>query len=433
MNNRILIITYYWPPSGGSGVQRWLKFAKYLPEFGLLPFVLTVKNPTYPFMDESLSEDVPEEATVETSFSLEPFALFGFLTGKSAKEVGSPVTGLQGEGQSLLTRISQWVRANLFIPDARRGWVPFSRRKALRMINQFNIGTVVTTGPPHSVHFIGHYVQKKTGIRWIADFRDPWVDVHYNLYLPRMRWATRLDRRYERRILQAADEAIVVSNTMADQFRKLVDRPYHVITNGYDPQDFPGEPVVLEEAFTVRYVGKLGETVIPYGLIKALSQVESDIPFQIEFIGNVHEKLPELVKSHGLENRVIFKPYMPMKQANHELCKAHILLLILPDTPGNELILSGKLFNYIGAGRPIVMIGPTEGDAARIIKEYDFGECFNHDDSDSLKQWFEQKLSDFASRGDKATPGTHAHSSPEQFSRRELTGKLTKLIQPKGQ
>ena len=126
MNHRILIITYYWPPSGGAGVQRWLKFTKYLPEFGVKPYVLTVKNPTYPFLDESLSEDVPEEAVVERSLSLEPFALYGFLTGKSAGEVGSPVTGLKGEGQSLMTRLSQWIRANVFIPDARRGWVPFS-------------------------------------------------------------------------------------------------------------------------------------------------------------------------------------------------------------------------------------------------------------------------------------------------------------------
>lgn len=429
MNNRILIITYYWPPSGGAGVQRWLKFTKYLPEYGIQPYVLTVKNPTYPFPDESLNQEVSDKVVVEKSLSIEPFALYGWLTGKDAGEVGSPVTGLKGEEQSWLTRLSQWIRANVFIPDARRGWVPFSKRKALQMVRKYDIGTVVTTGPPHSVHFIGSYLQRKTGIRWIGDFRDPWVDVHYNLYLPRTRPAIALDRRYERRTLEKVDEAIVVSETMAKQFRNLYDRSYHVLTNGYDPADFPSEETGQEEIFTIRYVGKLGETVIPYGLIEAMSGIDAEIPFRVEFIGNVHSRLPELVREHGLKDIVTFRPYMPMKEANRELCKAHLQLLILPDTPGNELILSGKLFNYIGAGRPILMIGPNKGDAAKIIKDYNFGACFEHNEVDEIRIWLKEALTLYKKEGKIMQKDLESGSSaPEIFSRKYLTGELAGLI-----
>lgn len=441
MNNRVLIITYYWPPSGGAGVQRWLKFTKYLPEFGIQPYVLTVANPTYPFTDESLNGEVPDQVPVYKARSLEPFALYGRLTGKSAGEVGSPVADLRGKRAGIMTHLGSWVRANLFIPDARVGWVPAARRKALSLVRSEELGAVVTTGPPHSVHSIGAYLQRKTGLRWIGDFRDPWVDIHYNHYLPRTGLARRVDRKLERRTLSRVDEAVVVSGTMKQQFREIVERNYHVITNGFDPDDFEPDEQPMEEEFTIRYVGKLGETVIPYGLMRALSQVTVSRAFRVEFIGHVHGRLRELITEWRLEDRVHLRPYMPMKEANRQLQRSHLQLLVLPDTPGNELILSGKLFNYIGAGRPILLIGPCHGDAARIVEEHGLGVCFEHADAEGIRAWLEDALRNgirpggdaTAKSGSTGTSGTAGRAagslhSLHRFSRRELAARMAEVV-----
>ncbi|TVQ71201.1 MAG: glycosyl transferase family 1, partial [Balneolaceae bacterium] len=220
---RVLIITYYWPPSGGAGVQRFLKFVKYLPQYGVDPVVLTCANPTYPIQDATLVSDIPDGVPVHHARTIEPFRIYGRVSGTTPEEAASPATVL-GSWDNSLQRAARWLRANLFVPDARVGWVPFVRLKARDLIARYHIETVVTTGPPHSTHFAGRWLKKKTGIRWVADFRDPWTDIHYNRVLPRTGFTRRRDLRMEMSILQQADEVTVTAPGTARYFAEKVER-----------------------------------------------------------------------------------------------------------------------------------------------------------------------------------------------------------------
>ncbi len=234
---KVLIITYYWPPSGGAGVQRFLKFVKYLPDNGLDPVVLTCANPTYPIQDPSLVDDIPRGLPVYYARTMEPFRFYGKISGVSPENAANPTT-LLGSWENSLQRVARWVRANLFVPDARIGWVPFVRHKARKLIKKYNIDTVITTGPPHSTHFAGRWLKRKTGIRWVADFRDPWTDIHYNRALPRTNMTIKRDHRMEISTLMEADEITVTAPGTAGYFSQKVARIYHTIPNGFDPDDF---------------------------------------------------------------------------------------------------------------------------------------------------------------------------------------------------
>ncbi len=425
----VLIVTYYWPPSGGSGVQRFLKFCKYLPRFGVTPTVLTVSNPTYPIIDRSLSEEVPEEVNVYRSRSYEPFQLYAKLSGKSTSEASKPTQALRSNKWS--ARMASWIRANIFIPDARYGWVFTARRKALKVIQKENIDAIITTGPPHSTHFIGKYVNRKTGIRWIADFRDPWSHVYYNQVLPRTRPALYIDRKLERSVLTKADEVIVVSPSMRKIQRTIYDRRYHMIPNGFDPEDFQQSPDELtpyhDHRFTIRFTGSVREAAIPSGMFKAISMLSEPDKVLLEFIGNVHPKVREQIKKFGIASSVSIQSYIPHKEVVKAMRASDLLLLSISKTEHSELILTGKLFDYLGSGTPILFMGTTSGDAAHIIQETGQGVCFEHDDAESIRTYLEKVI-----RDPDQLPRSNIQSSltDHPYSRITLTSQLIDVIKP---
>jgi glycosyltransferase involved in cell wall biosynthesis len=418
----VLVLTYYWPPSGGAGVQRILKFCKYLPQFGIDPVVLTVSNPTYPIRDASLIDEIPDRLPVHTTYSLEPYQLYAKLAGKSTDDIAKPTTDLSG--QSLIQKMANWLRGNLFLPDARAGWLWTARGKALELARQYHADAVLTTGPPHSVHFAGRYLQQQLGLRWIADLRDPWAEIHYNQLLPRSDWAQAVDEHLEEQVLRRTDAPVVVSPGMAELFSKKVDRPYHVITNGYDPSDFPDQEPTHRQPGLIRHVGSISEGSVPHALITALAQLPANRRPRVEFIGNTHQLVRDLVKQHGLERQVHFIDYLPHDQAIAAMREAETLLLSIPEVAHNELIVTGKLFDYLGSRRPILCLGPTDGDAAHIIDDCNAGVTYEHDDQVALRQ----ALSDIA------TGEFSAHYIPEashiqRYSRIALTERLATVIQ----
>lgn len=488
----VLIVTYYWPPAGGPGVQRYLKFAKYLPRYQVRPVILTVSNPTYPIRDESLREEIPPELKVYRTRTVEPFRLYAGLQGKEAESV-SPATELKGS--SPLSKIGSWIRANLFIPDARVGWLLTARRKALEIVQEHRIATVITTGPPHSVHFVGHHLQREAGVRWFADFRDPWSGIYYNQLLPRTDAADHFDRELEKRVLSRADEVIVVSRAQAEDFREIHERGYRVIPNGFDPDDFPerelpdsgvpdsgrsdsdapdsgapdssgpndapdsngpgsdrpgsdapdsdvpdsatdagrGRPAGRTSAksgserdrpLLMRHIGTIGEAAIPRTLLTLLKQREESLPIQLEFIGDVHRLLPRLIRQLNLKHRVRFTPYLPHRQAIGKMCSADLLLLALPDVPQIDHHIPGKLFEYLGSGRPILMLGPTGGEAASILKRLDAGVAAPFDDEKAISQAL-TTLSGRTVDQPQLPPDPVNHP----YSRVNLTRELAQLIQ----
>jgi glycosyltransferase involved in cell wall biosynthesis len=421
MKAKVLIATYYWPPSGGPGVQRYLKFAKYLPTFDIEPIILTVKNPTYPIQDPTLEQEIPKNLKIYRTRTIEPFGLYAGLSGKKAESI-KPTIELEGE--TFRSSIGSWIRANVFIPDARAGWLITARLKAEDLVRDFNIQTVITTGPPHSVHFIGKHLQQKQNIRWLADFRDPWSQVYYNQILPRTSIAEQVDEKLEKSILSKADEVIVVSRSQAESFRKIVERGYRVITNGFDPEDFKGIKPHDEtsKGTLIRHIGNIGEAAVPEAFLKAVKSVSENIDLTVEFIGDNHPGLQKLIHKFKLQEIVSIKEYQPHKIAIQKMAEADILLLSIPDVDDIQHHIPGKLFEYIGTGLPILMLGPVDGDSAEIIKQEDAGIACGFNDLESIKDTI-KTLS--ARSSQNVTPIDPVH---HPYSRISLTKTLSDLI-----
>lgn len=384
---KVLIITYYWPPSGGSGVQRWVKFVKYLSEFNIEPIVLTVKNGTYPLRDQTLLKDIPPKQKVYFAKALEPYNIFGALSGKSPSQVSTPSTAFSQDG-SLIKKVGIWIRANFFIPDARIGWNLFAFKKASELIHQFNIDTIITTGPPNSTHLIGSKLKSKANnLRWIMDMRDPWTKIFFNEDLPRTTLASKLDIRLEKKALKLADQVILVSESMIPLQKEIFDRDYEVISNGFDHQDFSSiKQNQTNTAFTIKYIGSMSEASIPHNFFNALSKLNTSVlnKIKIEFYGSINTKVIDIISSYRLDDIINFIGYVPHLKAKKEMQKADLLLLVIPRTKDNELIITGKIFDYIGAQKPILCIGPKNGDAAKLIHKFKLGYNFDYDDEETI-------------------------------------------------
>ncbi|MEX2601048.1 MAG: glycosyltransferase family 4 protein [Balneolaceae bacterium] len=430
MNQRVLIISYYWPPSGGAGVQRYLKFSKYLPGFDVEPFVLTVQNPTYPIRDATLAGEIPEDVQVFRSKTIEPFSLYARLRGLNDEEI-KPTVELKGHHP--LSRIGSWIRANLFIPDARAGWYLTAKRKAVELIRKFDIDTVITTGPPHSVHLIGRQVKREQGISWIADFRDPWSTIYYNQILPRTGFANKVDRRFEKSVLREADRIIVVTPVQADELRAIEERAYHVITNGFDPADFDNIDTAPPEAppMLIRHIGSVGEASIPETFLNVLKKISGSADLQMEFIGHVHQRLPERVVELGIQDLIRFREYLPHNEAIEEMCRSHLLLLIIPDVGDIRHHIPGKLFEYIATGQPVLLLRPPSakgGDSEKILSEENAGFVCQMDDPGAIENAL-VRIYQSVTTG-HSTPGRNRPASDpgHRYSRIRLTRTLAAII-----
>lgn len=424
---KVLIITYYWPPSGGAGVQRWVKFSKYLPEFDIEPIVLTVKDGTYPLQDKTLIDEISKDLKVFQAKAIEPYSIFGSILGKSSTQVSTPSTAFTPDGNTL-KKLGIWVRANFFIPDARIGWVPFAFRKAKKIIKELNIDTIITTGPPNSTHLIGSKLKSKNStLRWVMDMRDPWSKIFFNETLPRTSFAKNRDIFLEKKALHLADQVILVSNSMLPLQKNIYDRDYLVINNGFDHSEFNAiESLKSKTLLKIKYIGSMTESAIPYNLFKALQTFddESKNRIRVEFFGSINDKVIDVIKSHDLNNIVSFHGYLPHLQAKKEMLSADLLLLVIPNTSDNELIITGKIFDYIGAQKPILCIGPKNGDAANLIEKYNLGVNIDYEDIEKIKVEIKNMLESNFITYTKWSGDLKNHP----FSRYSLTSKLSDCL-----
>ncbi|MBD0777662.1 glycosyltransferase family 4 protein [Maribacter sp. ANRC-HE7] len=421
---KVLIVTYYWPPAGGPGVQRWLKFVKYLPEFGITPIVYIPENPNYPIVDDSIGNEVPKGLVIYRHPIREPYKVAGFFSKKDAKRISSGI--ITTKNQSFLEKVMLWVRGNFFIPDARKNWVRPSVRFLQTIIEKENIDCLVTTGPPHSLHLIGNQLKEITKVKWLADFRDPWTSIGYHKKLKLTPKSQQEHKRLEHLVLNNADRVIVTSNTTKEEFKGITQKPISVITNGYDTDI--SVPKVLSKGFTISHIGSLLSGRNPAILWRVLGTMvlendEFDSCFKLRLAGVVSEDVLQSIYDAGLRDHTELLGYVSHEEAVSLQQESQVLLLVEIDSHETKGILPGKLYEYMAAGRPILGIGPEGWDAARIIADTHSGISFGYDDENKLKdvllKWFEAYSNDGLMMDAQGI---------EKYSRRALTRELAKLI-----
>lgn len=425
---KVLIITYYWPPSGGAGVQRWLKFVKYLRNFGWEPVVYTPENPEYPAIDNSLLKDIPQGIEIVRTPIWEPYSFYKKLVGAKKNERINAGFLSEKKRPGLAERFSIWLRGNFFIPDARKFWINPSIKFLVKYLKQHPVDAIVSTGPPHSMHMIAHGVKKRTGLPWLADFRDPWTNIDFYHELMLSSWADRKHHKQEMSVLKKADEVVVISNSMKTDFLKLLKRDYSVITNGYDQDDIAGVDVRIDERFSVAHIGTMVKTRNPLLLWEVLSEeISKDTDFandlEIKLVGSVDYSVTESIEAAGLGNYVNKISYVPHNEVVKIQQQSQVLLLLINDTPNAKVILPGKFFEYMAARRPILCIGPRDGDAAEVILETNAGYVSEKDDKESIRKAINELYSRFRT-------GKNIVDSKgiARFSRESLTGRMAECL-----
>ncbi len=422
---KLLIITYYWPPAGGPGVQRWLKFVKYLPDFGVQPIVYIPENPTYPIIDEGLLKEVSDKAIILKNKIFEPYQLAGIFSKKQTQKISSGIIPAEKK-QSFLEKFLLWVRGNLFIPDARKYWVNPSVAYLKKYIQENNIDTIITSGPPHSLHLIGLKLKEELNVKWLADFRDPWTTIGYHKALKLSSYANKKHKLLECKVLNTADTIIVTSKTTKTEFQLISSKPIEVITNGYDVENIPRQ--TLDEKFTMSHIGSFLSDRNPKILWEVLQELVSEneafaAQFQLKLIGKISQEILYSISQYQLEAFCNNLGYVSHLEAIEHQRKSQVVLLIEIDSEDTKSIIPGKLFEYMVSERPIIAIGPKDSDFAEIITSTNTGVFFTYSEKDRLKKTIISYFKLFLENKLQVYP-----IGLEQYSRKSLTEKLVSIL-----
>jgi len=417
---RVLIITYYWPPAGGPGVQRWLKFSKYLPTEGITPVILTVdpSKAEYPIRDITLEKDVSPETCVYTT----PCQGLYDLYKKFTKSGTAPYSGFVNENNpNLKQKIARFIRGNFFLPDARRGWNKYAYRKAKTLIQEFNIQTIITTGPPMSTHLIGLKLKQHFPVKWIADFRDPWTDIYYYNELYPTAIAKSIDRRFERQVLEQSDlvfSANFIQEKLARKSPKIDTQKIVMLTNGYDDEDFQ-QITPRKPHFTITYAGTLASSYPIQTFVEAVAELAKQQKIVLQFVGRISDDHKQLIMAHP-DIEAHFPGFVSHEQAIQALQSSHLLLLVFHDTAQNEGHMPGKLFEYLAAHTPILCLEDRKTMAGKIIEDCHSGIAISFHDKTRIKNYISTVYNNTQFQGDM--------EQIANYSRRNLTRKLSQYI-----
>ena len=418
---KVLIITYYWPPSGGSGVQRWLKFSKYLRDFNIEPVIYTVENPSYPINDTSLESEIPLGLEVLKQPIFEPNSFLSIFGNNKKKESA----GFLNPNPTLLGRFFQYVRANYFIPDARKFWIIPSVKFLSNYLKNNKIDAIITTGPPHSMHLVGLALRDKFKIKWISDFRDPWTEIDYFQQLPLTKKANKKHHQLEQEVLEKSDMVIVVGETMKKKFLKH-NHNIEVLTNGFDSYE-NSLTIELDSNFSITHVGSMNTDRNPTILWEVLYEISSEnIDFKnnlrIKFIGKIDDTVIQDIQVFNPKN-IVRIPYLDHKEVRKYQASSQVLLLSINQVPNAKGIITGKIFEYLQAKRPILGIGPEDGDAAAILKKTNAGNIVGFNNKVELKSEVLKLYKDF-----KEERLFVKSINIEQFHRKNITRQLAQVI-----
>jgi hypothetical protein len=417
---KVLIITYYWPPAGGSGVQRWLKFSKYLRDFEIEPVIYTVENPSYPILDNSLENEIPKELEILKQPIFEPNSILSVFSGKKKESAG-----FLNPNPTFIGKTLQYIRANYFIPDTRKFWIKPSVKFLSAYLNDNHIDAIITTGPPHSIHLIGLELKKKLGIKWISDFRDPWTEIDYFQQLPITKKATKKHQDLEQEVLINSDMVVVVGETMKDKFLKHTNR-IEVLTNGFDTiEDLSTQK--LDEKFSITHVGLMNSDRNPTILWEVLNEISNtNLNFKndlrIKLIGKLDDAVIQDLKVFD-HNTIETIPYLDHKDVSKYQASSQVLLLSINEVPSAKGIITGKIFEYLQAKRPILAIGPEDGDAAMILKNTNAGTIIGFKNKTVLKAAILNLYKDY-----KEGVLFVKSINIEQYHRKNITSQLAEVI-----
>lgn len=425
---KILIITYYWPPAGGPGVQRWLKFTKYLPEFGYDTYVYVPENPSYPILDETLAKDINPKVKIVKNKIWEPYQLAEKLNPKNKAYKGGHFE--KKENQSFMSMLSVFVRGNFFIPDARKFWVNPSAEYLKDFLQKENIDTIVTSGPPHSLHLIGLKLKKQLpNLKWLADFRDPWTQISYHKELKLTSWAAKKHEDLEREVMQKADVVLATSYADGENFKKIGAKHVEVITNGFE--EVKKQTDKDQNHFHLTYSGGLEMLRNPVALWKALAEISNENQsfredFKLNFYGSLADDVKQTIINQGLQHNLIVHGYVSHQESLNAINSANILILTNFDNVASKGIIPGKLFEYMATGNPILAIGPAEADVEKILQKTKAGDYFSHQQVEEMKffilsiykQWLKNPTQKFETNEEEV----------QQFNRENLTKKLVEVV-----
>lgn len=426
---RVLIITYYWPPAGGVEVHRVVKFCKYLIDAGWTPEILTVESGKHTQLDEGLARDIAGVDTVTRTASLEPHFLFNLLAGK--KNAGGASTKTPSGGRrSWMHTIGEYIRLNMFIPDARIGWYPFARKAGIKRLSAEKPDLIFSTAPPYTVHLVARSLSRKFKIPWVADFRDPWVENYAYNTVPRFPWVRAINQSMESRILRQADAVICATpGQQAIQSGKVDPQlrdKFHLITNGYDGA--PPENLARTEQFTLSYFGTLSAQRLPPSLLPALKNMCDHTPgftevFRFRLIGRFPPEVESRIRESLPESCLEIRHHIPHQELAPLMRQEQVMLVLVDAVPYNELIIPAKIFEILPTGNPMLAIGPVTGDAANMIRSTGSGVTCAPDDQaaieHSIQQWWDQWTSGTLGRGTRRYP---------EFEREQLTARLADIF-----
>jgi len=425
---KALIITYYWIPSGGAGVQRWVKFTKYLREFDYEPIIYTPKNPEFPSIDKSFEKDIPTDVTVLKTPIWEPYNVYRNLFGKKNETINAGFIS-ENKKQGWKDKLSIWIRGNFLIPDPRRFWIKPSMKFLTKYLQENPVDAIITTGPPHSMHLIGMGLKKQfPNIPWIADFRDPWTNIDFYKDLNLNRISDKIHHNQERKVIQRADSVIVVSNGMKAEYELLKPKQIQVISNGYDESDVQKTAVQIDQKFSISHIGTLNAARNPKTIWKVLCEICEEIPdfksdLQIQLIGKVDFSVLEDIRNLNLMDNLLKIDYLTHSDAIAKQQSSQVLMLLINNSGNAKGILTGKFFEYMAAKRPILAVGPVDGDAATILTETEAGIMVDFNDEIATKEAILSYYNCY-----KTNTLQVNNTSVHRFSRRSLTAELAKLI-----
>ena len=427
-NNKIVIITYYWPPAGGPGVQRWLKFVKYLPDFGFQPIVYIPENPSYPIIDENLLSEVSNETIILRNKIVEPYQWASFLSKNKTKKISSGIIPNKKK-HTFLDQLLRSIRGNIFIPDARVLWVKPSVKYLEKYLSENGITTIITSGPPHSLHLIGLELKQKLNVKWVADFRDPWTTIGYHKAFKLLEFAANKHKQLENKVLNNADLILVTSPSTRAEFKKITSKPIEVITNGYDVEKIGNQ--IVDKKFSLAHIGSFLSERNPRILWESISELIRENPlfashFQLKLIGAISQEVLDSIALFQLQNYVNNLGYVSHDEAIVHQKKSQVLLLIEINSEDTKSIIPGKLFEYLVSERPIIGVGPKGCDFAEIIIDTNTGVFVDYSEKEKLKNYIANYFSLFL-EGNLKSNGVGL----QKYSRKNLTEKLANLLNRK--
>jgi glycosyltransferase involved in cell wall biosynthesis len=421
---KVLVITYYWPPSGGGGVQRWLKFTKYLPEFGWNPIVLTPANPSVREQDSSLLNEVRADLKIVKIPIFEPYA----VTSKLLNIQTVPRQGIVQSKPDIRNYLLTWMRGNFLIPDTRIFWRKPAFKKASKLIVEESIDLVITTGPPHSLHLIGHDLKTHLKIKWIADFRDPWSDWDILDQLKLTPWAKMRHKMLEQKVIGAADGVITVSNAWAKDLSERHQKTIKVITNGYDRNAEYTDAEATPDKFRISHFGLINKfRNVPrlWQVLGELCQKDQEFCEDLEIFlaGNIENSLFELFKEYKLDTKLNYVEYLPYAELPLKYAQTSVFLLLSNRSKNSKGHIPGKLFEYLEQGKPVLALSDTDGDVADIIIKTNSGYVADPEDEVSIRNYI-MKLYEGYRKNERIFKQTGISG----YERRNLTERLSDFM-----